>query len=161
MHRGVFKVLEVKENKVLKLVNVIKRELRAVPQNEVDRATHKLEYYLKTRKLNSVGPLISATYGANIDEESELGLDIDIMVQIKEKTKVAEPYTFEELVRLTNCIYTRFKGNIEELNYGYTKLELYIWENKLIQKGPIHTVFVDMEDLSNVVVDIFIPVEEE
>lgn len=153
-------MLEVKENKVLKLVNVVKRELRAVPQNEVDRATYKLESYLKTRKLNSIGPLITASHGASVINDSELGLDIDIMVQIKGKTKVAEPYKFEELVRLTNCIYTRFEGNIEELNYGYTKLELYIWENKLIQKGPIHTVFVDMEDANNVVVDIFIPIEE-
>lgn len=154
-------MLEVKENKVLKLVNVVRRELRAVPQNEVDRATYKLESYLKTRNLNSVGPLISATHGANITEESQLGLDIDIMVQIKEKIKVGEPYKFEKLIRLTDCIYTRFEGNIADLNYGYTKLELYIWENKLIQKGPIHTIFVDLEDTNNIVVDIFIQIEEE
>lgn len=152
-------MLEVKENKVLNLVNVIKRELRAVPQQEVDRATYMMETYLKTRKLNSVGPLITITHGADVTEDGQLGLDMDIMIQVREKTITGEPYELLDTVRVTNCVYVRFQGNIAELNYGYTKLELYMWENKLTKKGEIYTVFANMEDETNVIVDIFIPVE--
>lgn len=152
-------MLEVKENKVLKLVNVVKRELRAVPQQEVDRATYMLESYLKTRKLNSVGPLITVSQGVDVTEDGQLGLDIDIMIQLNEKTMTGEPYEFLEMVRITNCVYVRFQGKIEELNYGYSKLELYMWENKLTKKGETYTVFANMEDQANVTVDIFIPVE--
>ena len=34
-----------------------------------------------------------------------------------------------------------------------------MWENKLTKKGETYTVFANMEDETNVMVDIFIPVE--
>lgn len=84
---------------------------------------------------------------------------MDIMVQVKERTMVGERYEFLDTVRIPNWVYVRFKGNIQELNYGYSKLELYIWENKLTKNGATYTVFASMEDINNIGVDIFIPVE--
>ena len=113
-------MLEVKENKVLKLVNVIKRELSAVPQQEVDRATYMMETYLKTRKLNSVGPLITVTHGADVTEDGQLGLDMDIMIQVKEKTITGEPYEFLDTVRIPKlCIC--------KISREYSRIKLWIF----------------------------------
>ncbi|MPW27325.1 hypothetical protein GC105_16285 [Alkalibaculum sp. M08DMB] len=154
-------MLEIKTDKILKLNGYLMRELRNLPQIEVDKATYMMESFIKTNKIIILGPLITVTYDSHIDEKEGLLVNIDLIMQVKSIPSISEPYQYiPSGLKLSNCIYVRFEGNIQELSYGYTKLNLYIWENKLIKAGPIYTVYANMENPENVTVDIFIPVEE-
>lgn len=154
-------MLEVKVNKTLKLVGHLKRELRNIQQSEVDKAIYMMESFVKSKKIQTMGPLITVTHDSVLQEREGVLVNIDLILQIKSFGRSNEPYQYiSSDLKINNCIYVRYKGKIEELSYGYIKLELFIWENKLIKSGPIYTIFADMKNSEDVIVDIFIPVEE-
>ncbi len=149
--------LEVKENKRLTLKNVIINELHNIKLENLDSEIQKFVNYLQVLKIQTFGPLITKLIGTNIHNDGLITCDYDVMVQAhdyhlyKDKFKVTKEYNCDY------CIYTRFEGKIENLNYAYTKLDLHIYENDLMTKGEVYSVFLSNTP-NHMVVDLFRPV---
>jgi hypothetical protein len=149
--------LEVKENKKLTLKNVIINELRNIEIEKLESEIQKFVNYIQILHIQAFGPLITKLVGTNIHDDGSLTFDYDLIVQAhdyhlhKDKFKVKQAYACE------NCLYTRFEGKAENLNYAHSKLELHIFENELISNGEVFSVFLSNEP-DHMVVDLFRPV---
>ncbi|MFL1470936.1 hypothetical protein [Paraclostridium bifermentans] len=152
--------ITVKENKTLKLKNVLIRYLREDEFASMDKIIYMMENYIKSKGNTAIGPLVTHSYPL-VDELGNLTINSKIMIQVKNKmVKVDNPYNIKEEVRVTNCLFARFNEYEEKLQYAYSKLELYAFENDINIKGDTYTVFVDDKN-NKLVADIFMEVQKE
>ncbi|TVW07988.1 AraC family transcriptional regulator, partial [Streptococcus pneumoniae] len=54
-------------------------------------------------------------------------------------------------------LYVRFEDSPEYLQYAYSKLDLYVYENDIQTDGIVYTVYVNSSP-EKMVVDIFRPI---
>lgn len=151
--------LEVKENKKLTLKNVLKRELKNIKMEDLDIEINKFANTLQLLHIQIFGPLIIKNCGTKFHEDGSITMDYDLMVQAHDYQQYKEQFIVENKHSVGNCIYVRFDGPIEEINYAYTKLDLYIYENDLISNGEIYIVNIE-ENLDYSIIDIFRPVNK-
>ena len=146
--------LEVKENKKLVLKNVLKKELRNIAMEELNKEIEDFGNMLQLLHVQVFGPLIIKNAGMQIHEDGIISLDYDLIVQAHDYQQYKDKYVTQEKIVAENCIYVRFEGASEEINYAYAKLDLYIYENDLIATGEDYTIHINNHpDYS--VVDIF------
>lgn len=152
--------ITIRENKTLKLRNVLSRELKEDELVHMDKVTYMMENYIKSKGNSTIGPMV--TYSSSlVDEHGNLTVKSKIMIQLRNKiNKVENPYKIEEEVRVTNCLFARYNESEENLQYAYSKLELYAFENDINLKGDAYTVFVDNKDYK-LVADVFMEVQKE
>lgn len=62
-----------------------------------------------------------------------------------------------ECFEIPNCIYLRFEGSPNEIDYAHSKLDLYFYESDLEPTGETYSVMVEDSEYHSVV-DIFKPV---
>ena len=149
----------IKENKTLKLNNVLIREVNQNELKEMGRITHMMESYIKSKRNSMIGPVIQyiATVG---DENGQPKLIIKLIVQLKNPIRNIEtPYEFKKQIRITNCLFARFSEKEENLKFAYSKLCLYAFENNIKLKGDSYTVWVNKKD-ADIVADIFMELKE-
>ena len=152
--------ITVKENKTLKLRNVLIRCLKEDEFMSMDKVIYLMENYIKSRGNNTIGPMVTHS-SQLVDEHGNLTINSKIMIQLKNKMdKVDNPYKIQEEVRVTNCLFARFNESEENLQYAYSKLELYAFENDIKVKGDTYTVFVDNKN-DKLIADIFMEVQKE
>lgn len=148
--------ITVRENKILKLNNVLIREINE-KEDDFNKAVYMMESYVKAKGTRIVGPLI--TYSGVKVENDELKIIIKIMAQVKEPIhNVENPYRFQTLLRATNCLFARYKEREENLQMAYSKLQVHAFENEIKLKGDSYTIFVDNKD-GDILADVFMEVD--
>lgn len=149
--------IKIHDNKRLKLINVIIKELRNVSSVNLNNEIRKFINLLEVSKIQTRGPLITKTIGTRF-ENDELLFDYDIMIQLEKPTKLKK-FKVLENITLDNCLYVHYEGIQEDFSYVQTKLELYIWENDLITTGEEITIHIESFD-DMMIADVFRPVEK-
>ncbi|ADL51180.1 hypothetical protein [Clostridium cellulovorans] len=148
----------VRENKILKLNNVLIREVNPNEFNDISRLSYMMESYIKSKGNNVIGPMINYS-SAVLDDNRQARITLKLIVQLKNPIyDVIYPYEFVNQVRVTNCLFARFSEKGENLHYAYSKLELYAFENDIKLKGSNYTVFVENKD-NKMVADIFMEID--
>lgn len=149
--------LDVKENKKLTLKNVLIKELKNINMEDLDNEINKFGNALQLLHAQLFGPLIIRNKGTKIHEDGSVTMDYDLMTQAHDYQQYKEQFGINPKYTVENCIYVRFEGSVEEINYAYIKLDLYIYENDLISNGEMY--IINIEDNENYcIVDIFRPV---
>jgi len=156
---NIIEKIVVKENKILKLNNVLIREVSQNELMDINKITYMMDSYIKSKGNSTVGPLInySAMEG---DENGQAKIIIKIMIQLKNPIhNVEKPYELKNQIRVTNCLFARFTEKEENLQYAYSKLGLFAFENDMKLKGDSYTVFVNKNE-EKIVADVFMELKE-
>lgn len=149
--------IKIHDNKRLKLINVITKELRNVSSANLNNEIRKFVNLLEVSNIQTRGPLITKTIGTHF-ENDELLFDYDIMIQLEKATKLKK-FRVLESITLKNCLYVHYEGIQEDFSYVQKKLELYIWENDLIATGEEIIIHIESVD-DMMIADVFRPVEK-
>ncbi|TDT57227.1 hypothetical protein [Fonticella tunisiensis] len=150
----------LRENKTLKLNNVLIREVRENEFMDINKIAYMMESYIKSKGNSIVGPMINYS-AASADESGQVKIILKLMVQLKNPIhNIEEPYEFKSLLRVPNCLFARFSEKEENLQFAYSKLQLHAFENDIKLKGDSYTVFVDKNG-NKIVADVFMEVQKE
>lgn len=152
--------IEFRENKVLKLINVLSRK---VPKSEImsqDKQVVMLMNWIKAKGYQTVGPLIMYSTGiTGTDSDGQPIIDSRVMVQLNtSNVRLELPYRFEKEVRIPNCLLARFNDEAEKLQFATNKLTLYAYENDLELTGETYIVLIDQQE-NNLLADVFMPLK--
>lgn len=151
--------ITVRENKVLKLKNVLIREIEEKEFNAIDKAAYMMDSYVKSKGNSTLGPMINYS-STSIDENGQVKIILKLMIQLKSPIhNVETPYKLENGIRVTNCLLARFCEKEENLQFAYSKLQLYAFEKDIKLKGDSYTVFVDNKD-NRMTADVFMQVDQ-
>ena len=149
----------LKENKILKLNNVLIREVNQNEFIDINKITYMMDSYIKSKGNSTVGPMINYTV-ADGDENGQVKLVLKLMLQLKNPIySIEKPYEFKSQIRIKNCLFARFTEKEENLQYAYSKLSLFAFENNMKLKGDSYTVFVNKNE-EEIVADIFMELKQ-
>ena len=149
----------IRENKVLKLNTVLIREINQSEFNDINKIAHMMESYIKSKANSILGPMINYTT-TEVDESGQVRIIVKLMVQLKNPIhNVETPYELKNQIRVTNCLFARFSEKEENLQFAYSKLQLYAFENDIKLKGDSYTVFVENKD-SKMIADVFMEIDK-
>ena len=157
------KKLLLRENKILKLTNVLRVECDLDTENfSIEVQLEQMRSYIRAKGADQIGPLVQHIK-PKLNEQGELDVQISFLLQCSRPfRKVEDPYQLHPVLRVPNCIYCRYTGSGEELNYAYDKIKLYAFENDIKLKGGSYTIFVDQnEEDSTMTADVFMEKENE
>lgn len=154
--------IEFRENKTLKLTNVLSRK---VPEKEIlnqDKQITMLMNWIKAKGYESFGPLIMYSSGVKgVDAEGMPIVDSRVMVQLKtSNVRLEMPYRFEREVRVQNCLLARFDDDGEKIQYATNKLTLHAYENDIELTGETYIVLMEQKE-NRIFADVFMPVKSE
>lgn len=152
--------IEFRENKILKLTNVLSRK---VPEKELlnqDKQVGMLMNWVKAKGYQTIGPLIMYSTGiTGVDSEGQPVIESRIMIQLNtSNVRLELPYRFEREVRVTNCLLARFNDEADKLQFATDKLTLYAYENDLELTGETYIVLMKQEE-NRVYADVFMPLK--
>jgi hypothetical protein len=151
--------ITVKENKTLKLNNVLIREVSQNEFMDINKVTYMMDSYIKSKGNSRLGPMINYT-AAEGDENGQAKIIIKLMIQLKNPIhNIEKPYEFKNQIRITNCLFARFSEKEENLQYAYSKLTLFAFENDIKLQGDSYTVFVNNNE-EGIVADVFMELKE-
>ena len=149
----------VKENKTLKLNNVLIREVSQNELVDINKISYMMDSYIKTKGNATVGPMINYS-SAEGDENGQVKIVIKLMVQLKNPIhNIDKPYEFKSQIRITNCLFGRFSEKEENLQFAYSKLQVHAFENDIKLKGDSYTVFVNKNE-EKLVADVFMELDK-
>lgn len=146
--------ISIRENKTLKLTNVLVRELSENEIIDIDKINYMMDSYIKSKGNSTIGPIINYS-NLEVDENGQAKIRIKIMVQLKNPIyNVEAPYEIKKELKISNCLFARFNEKEENIQFAYQKLGVYAFENDIKLKGDSYTVFVKKEE-ENITADIF------
>jgi hypothetical protein len=146
--------LHVSRQKTLKLNNALIREIGENDVENLERVVTSMETYMKIKGTQPIGPLIQFAK-ATVNKNGVIEVSLYAVRQANNFIHSVEPpYRMESVLRVKNCLYTRFIGKEIELNYAYDKLRLYAYEEDITLEGNSYTIFVDEND-DGLVADVF------
>ena len=80
---------------------------------------------------------------------------VEILMQLNNSNVVVEhPYRFTPEVRVADCLYSRFVGQSDKLQYANMKIEVFAFENCIELTGETYTVFLK-DDNNEISADVF------
>lgn len=144
------------EDKRVSFKNVLSRRLESITDDGMQKSARMFEAYMKRQKLKPFGPMIIRTTlsmsGRNELQESEM------LAQLEEPPgDVADPYSFEPIIRLGSCLMARYIGPMDGIPMAYAKMRVHAFEHSL-DLGPVtYTVLMPAED-GEFCTDVFIQV---
>ena len=151
------KVIDVYENKVLKLKNVFSQTL--VIDEKFTNKPLELYYkdfidYMKNNKIEGFGPIVVYNSIIGSDEKKMI---LKLLRQTKnEHISCVYPYEYQEEIKTKPCLFSRFNGYEKDaINQSY-KMQVYAYENDLVLDIESYTISKQEED--KVSVDVFIPI---
>ena len=152
--------IEFRENKILKLTNVLSRK---VPEKELlnqDKQVGMLMNWIKAKGYQMVGPLIMYSTGiTGVDSEGQPIIESRVMIQLNtSNVRLELPYRFEKELRITNCLLARFNDEAEKLQFATNKLTLYAYENDLELTGEMYIVIMEQQE-NRIFADVFMPLK--
>ncbi len=150
--------IEFRDNKVLKLTNVLSRK---VPSSEImnqNKQITMLMNWVKAKGYQTVGPLIMYSTGVTgTDAEGQPIIDSRVMVQLNTgSVRLELPYRFDKELRISNCLLARFNDNAEKLQFATNKLTLFAYENDLELTGETYIVLLEQQE-NKLLADVFMP----
>lgn len=151
--------ISIETNKNLKLINVLIRKKKMVKVIDLYKEITKYTNFLSVAKIQTRGPLITRQYNSQMDENGILYSDFDLMVQTTKalKTNSALNTQFQNSLNIPNCLYSKFKGAIEDIEYVQSKMKIHIWEENLIDSGEEYMVYLEnSQGLAEI--DLFKPI---
>ena len=153
--------IEFRENKTLKLMNVLSKK---VPSEEIlrqDRHIQMLFSWIKAKGYETVGPLVLYTSGVKgIDADNNPIIDSRVMIQLKQsEVRLELPYRFKQEVRVENCLLARFNGQGENLHYAVDKLSLYAYENDLGLTSETYMIIMEQTE-EKIFADVFMSLKQ-
>ena len=149
----------VRENKVLKLNNVLIRQVQENEFMDIQKVAYMMESYIKSKGNSILGPMINYTT-AEADENGQVKIILKLMFQLKNPIhNVETPYELKNQIRVTNCLFARFSEKEENLQFAYSKLQLFAFENDIKLKGDSYTVYVENKD-NKVIADVFMEIDK-
>ncbi|MBU3160888.1 hypothetical protein KPL37_14170 [Clostridium frigoris] len=144
----------IKENKILKLNNVLVRKVSQDELVDINKITYMMDSYIKSKGNSTLGPMINYS-SVEGDANGQAKIIIKIMLQLKNPIhNIEAPYELESQIRVKNCLFARFTEKEENIQFAYSKLELFAFENDIKLKGDSYTVFVN-ENEEGIVADVF------
>ena len=154
--------IEFRENKVLKLTNVLSRK---VPEKEIlnqDKQITMLMNWIKAKGYQTIGPLIMYSTGiTGVDSEGQPIFESRVMIQLNtSNVRLELPYKFDKEIRVSNCLLARFNDNAEKLQFATQKLTLFAYENDLELTGETYIILME-QNSSNLLADVFMPVKTD
>jgi hypothetical protein len=150
----------VRENKALKLNNVLVREVNQIELTDINKISYMMESYIKSKGNAIIGPRINYS-NIEADENGQIKIISKLMVQIKNPIyNVETPYEIQNEIKVTNCLFARYTEKEENIQFAYLKLQLYAFENDIKLKGNSYTVFVENKD-GKMVADVFMEIQKE
>ncbi|MBP3897775.1 MAG: hypothetical protein J6D57_08125 [Mogibacterium sp.] len=155
--------INIAYNKTLRLDNVLVKDIinlsNILESGESDEIPievelERMETEIKTKGANQIGPLIQYSFASG--NENSVNMRISLMLQAdKYINNVSYPYYMESVISVNNCMYTRFCGTEEDIQYAYQKIAVTAYEENIKLKGSSYTVFLDSDDSGNITADIF------
>jgi hypothetical protein len=151
--------LKLSDNRFLRISKALIREVPSF-ENEYNRQIiHMMESYIKTKGLKIVSPLITFTSGNKEAEIGGLEINRKIIIQLSELLSNCDmPYTCEPLLLIGPCLFARYTGNPQQIDFVYEKMNGYAFENDIELDGSNYTVFVN-QDIGNSIIDVFMPLK--
>lgn len=159
------KYIEIHRNKSLRLDNVLIKnifEISTLNEDDdkededfsLDLEVDKMINEIRVKGANQVGPLIQYS-GSSIEEES-FEIKVVLMLQADRFiNNLQPPYRMESVIQAKDCMYTRFSGAEEDVQYAYQKIQVDAYENNIKLNGNSYTIFLDSDDDGNITADIF------
>ncbi|MDR1905438.1 MAG: hypothetical protein LBQ27_00780 [Clostridiales bacterium] len=153
--------IEFRENKVLKLINVLSRKVPEAELFSTNKQIMMLQNWIKAKGYETQGPLIMYSTGiTGIDADNNPIIDSRLLIQLKtDKVRLEIPYRFEKEIRIENCLMARFNDEAEKLQFATNKLTLFAYENDIELTGESYIVMIKQEE-KNLLADVFMPVKK-
>jgi hypothetical protein len=156
----VSKELNISYNKVLKLTNVLIRNIKEDEFDKIDQIAHMMESYIKSKAAQLIGPLIQYTKGV-VGEDGQPQVELNLLYQANNYIhEVEAPYIIQSVIRITGCMYVRFIGEESKIKFAYDKIGVVAYEEDIELKGDSYTVFVKNND-GQLTADIFMEKKHE
>ena len=149
--------LEVLANKKLILKNILRKELKNIQLEMLDEEVNKFDFLLNKLSVQRFGPLVMKSSGININDDSVVTMDYDLLIQAHNYKEFKSAFEPIDRLEIPNCIYVRFEGPPDDIQFAHIKLDLYFYENDLEQTGEIFSVIIEESNVKTVV-DLFKPV---
>ncbi len=149
----------IKENKTLKLTNVLIRDVPQLELMDSQKLLHMMHAFILSKNKMSTGPLIQYS-SVKVDENGQPNLVTKFMIQLVDGINEEAPYEFKTMIKQENCLFSRFEEKEESLNFAYQKMSVYAFENNIKLRGDSYTVFVDRKEDGFIVADIFMPLKK-
>ena len=146
--------IQINKNKILKLTNVLVREISLKNKEDFAKEVTQMDNYIKNKGVQPIGPHIQYTH---IDGEKieEVKLILKIMRQSNAFIhNVEAPYKMESIIRVKNCMYARYTGEESKLKFAYDKINLIAFEEDIPLKGDSYTIFVNSNE-DGIIADVF------
>lgn len=156
------KKIQVSLNKTLVLRNAVKYKVDFGRDDlDIDMYVRKMQNYILINGNKQIGPLIQHTKPF-VNENNELDMEIFLIMQADNFIhNVEQPYIMDSIIKIPNCMYCRYVGPEDKLNFAYQKIQLEAFENDISLKGDSYTVFVDrVEENDTITADVFMERED-
>jgi hypothetical protein len=152
--------IEFRENKILKLINVLSRPIPIDEMLKPDRQIAMLQNWIRAKGYEPQGPLIMYSTGiTGVDGDNQPIINSRIMLQLKtDRVRLELPYRFNPEIRITNCLLARFNDNAEKMQFATMKLQLFAYENDLELTGETYMILIKQEG-ELLLADIFMPLK--
>lgn len=152
--------IDIAENKVLKLHQVLKKELTEKESKELLKTLRLFQAFVSAMGLVPRGPLI--VLAKPITNDGVTSIQNSIMTQLIQKpnSKLGCPYSYREEIRVENCLYCRFNDKQDYLPIAYSKINVYAYENSIDLLGDTYTVYI-ANDEGVLMCDIFAEIRHE
>ena len=140
------------ENRTLKLVNVLSYQMNLEEMESMEQfavAIEKMQNYIKVKGTKQIGPLVQYQKLSKF-EENKLVVDIIFLLQCESFIhNVESPYEMKSMIKIPNCMYCRYSGLENNLNYAYDKIKLEAFENDITLAEESYTVYVNSDEEEN------------
>jgi len=148
------------ENALVKDIVIFNAEVEGSEDSDVmlpDVIAEKMRNEIIFSGATPVGPLIQRTW-TSADKGA---LIISLLLQADRYIDDVNPiYRMEPLIKVSNCLYTRFNGFQDDIKYAYQKLEVVAYEENIKINGNSYIVFLGPKDDGTITTDIFMEREE-
>lgn len=145
--------IKIAENKNVTFRNVLSRRLDSTDSGALEKSARMFQSYIERQKLKPYGPLILRNTARLLGRADMI--DSEMLAQLRERPdRIAEPYSFEETVRMEGCLMARFTGNLSDIEMATAKMRIYAFERGK-KLGAVTYIVITPAEGDTVTADIF------
>jgi hypothetical protein len=154
--------MDIHYSKNLKLTNalmaIISEENSSDQCDSFQLLVERMDLHIRQKGSQPIGPLIQKT-DIQIDTTGKTQMVVTFIRQSDTFIhRVDSQYKMESVIKISNCLYTRFIGDEDNIQFAYNKLHLVGYEEEIPLSTETYTVFVDAdEEEGTITADIFVP----
>lgn len=152
------KKLKVEQINDRYFTNLVSETYLDIRPDEIERKISEFENRLHILELSYKKVLIAKASGTKISSYGDITMDYELMVELNRKPPFMLGLTFQESYRVEKSIGVLFKGESQYLHLAATMLDIYIYENDLLDLGILYTLFYEEKD-NEIKVEYIKPIE--